>query len=248
MSERIMVSGATSGIGLELSKSLMLQGHSVCAVGRNHQKFSSTILKWACEQGCQDLLGWLAYDFSRPVEVPEREIKEMPKVSGFVNCAGILPIAPLKLQNVEGLLDAINVNLISPILFTRELLKAGKIEIGGSLVFISSINGLKVGTKAHAVYSASKAGITGFVMSLANECSGLKIRVNSIAPGTVETPMLEKTKDMLGNELFSNYKSQYPLGIGSVGSVISCIRFLLSKDSAWITGQNLVADGGYTLN
>lgn len=249
MGENIVVTGATSGIGLELAKNLILQGHTVYAVGRNFEKFSSTIYQWALFNGFNNSVNWIYCDFSRPTTNFEDEVVKIPIISGFVNCAGVLPVAPLKLQNVEDIVEAININLVSPILFTRALLKNKRISNNAAIVFISSINGVKVGSKAHSIYSASKAGIVGLVMSLANELANLGIRVNSISPGTVESPMYEKTKMLLGEEQFTNYLAKYPLGIGTANSLIPLINFLLNKKSSgWITGQNFVIDGGFTLN
>lgn len=249
MPKNIILTGSTSGIGLELAKNLILHGNIVHIIGRNFEKYSSTIHKWCIDQGKTDFCSWTYYDFSDGSKDFSEEINELPKCSGFVNSAGLLPISPLKFQDPKDIHDTIFVNLLSPILFTRELIRLNKIEKGGSMVFLSSINGTKVGTKAHAVYSATKGGIAGFVMSLANEVSSLGIRVNSVAPGSVDSPMLDKTKNLMGQKSFDNYINQYPLGMGSPTSIVSLIDFLLNNElSSWITGQNIVVDGGFTLN
>lgn len=249
MIDSILISGATSGIGLELAKSLISKGRLIIGVGRNYDKFLSTIYAWSVENNCSDLCRWIEFDFSNTTGFSQSEFDKVPQLSGFVNCAGVLPISPLKLQKNTDIIEAFNVNLVSPVLLTRELLKSKKIVKNGSVVFISSINGLKVGSKAHACYSATKAGISGFVMSLANELSAQGIRVNAIAPATVDTPMLSKTRGLIGEEKFNAYMNQYPLGIGSPLSIIPLIEFLLDEiSSKWITGQTFVVDGGFTLN
>ena len=248
MSEWILVSGATSGVGLELSKSLIKHGYCVYAIGRDHNKYSSTLFKWSKENSFEQSVNWLTFDFSSPDCISKIEFKDLPKLSGFVNCAGVLPISPIKLESFENIVNTININLVSPILLTKELLRSARIEKRGSVIFISSISGLKVGSKGHSLYSASKAGIAGFVLSLANECSSSQIRVNSIAPGILDTPMLLKTKNLIGEDQFSQYAKQYPLGLGTPLSIIPMIQFLLGDQSAWITGQNFVIDGGFTLN
>jgi NAD(P)-dependent dehydrogenase (short-subunit alcohol dehydrogenase family) len=249
MAESILISGATSGIGLELAKSLILRGKSILAVGRDRERFLKSIYAWSVENSCSDLCHWIEFDFSDPAHFISGEFAKVPLISGFVNCAGVLPIAPLKLQTSADIIEAVNVNLLAPILFTRELLKSARVVRGGSIVYLSSVNGLKVGSKAHACYSATKAGISGFVMSLANELSSLGIRVNAVAPATVDTPMLTKTKALMGEANFLAYAEKYPLGIGSPSSLVPLIEFLLDeKLSPWITGQTFVADGGFTLN
>jgi NAD(P)-dependent dehydrogenase (short-subunit alcohol dehydrogenase family) len=236
-------------MGLELAKSLISKGRLIIAVGRNYEKYLSTIYAWSIENNSSDLCRWVELDFSNTTDFSQNEFDKVPQLSGFVNCAGVLPISPLKLQKSSDIVEAFNINLVSPILLTRELLRSKKIVKNGSLVFMSSKNGLKVGSKAHACYSATKAGISGFVMSLANEVSTQGIRVNAVAPATVDTPMLSKTRGLIGEEKFNAYMNQYPLGMGSPFSVIPLIEFLLDETSSkWITGQTLVVDGGFTLN
>ena len=249
MPNNIIVTGATSGIGFALTKSLIQKGHTVYAIGRNFEKFLTTISDWCEHRGLLDSIKWISCDFSDLEGISQTQLEDLPKVAGYVNCAGVLPISPLKIQSNNDIKEAMYVNLLAPMLLTKGLLKSNKILKGGSLVYISSINGTKVGSKAHAVYSASKGGILGLVMSLANELSTKEIRVNAIAPGTVETPMLEKVRTILGSEGTTKYLNQFPLGVGSPNSVVSLVEFLLDKEkSSWITGQNFVVDGGYTLN
>ena len=78
-------------------------------------------------------------------------IKKIPEVFGYVNCAGVLPISPLKLHKANDIIKTININLASPIMFTRELLKSNRIAKGGAIVYISSINGTRVGLKHNCV-------------------------------------------------------------------------------------------------
>jgi NAD(P)-dependent dehydrogenase (short-subunit alcohol dehydrogenase family) len=249
MPRTVIITGATSGIGLALAKSYINEGTTVYVVGRNFDKFTMTIQDWCKSHGYDDLCKWINSDFSSPNLLLDDDFNKLPQFDGFINCAGVLPISPLRLEKVQEIIESLNINLLSPILFTRQLLKANRILRGGSIVFLSSINGTKIGTKGHSVYSATKGGVNGFMLSLANELSSLGIRVNAISPGTVDTPMLEKTRSLIGDEAFDKYLSQYPLGAGTTDSLISLIHFLLDKKmSSWITGQNFVVDGGYTLN
>ena len=243
-----LVTGATSGIGLAAAKSLLSRGHSVVAVGRDGSKYESNLLSWAKENDLVDELSWERIDFSIPNSFCDLDVKSFPVFDGFVNSAGVLSLCPLKLETYESIIKVINVNLIAPIELTRFLVKERKFRKSSSLVYLSSINGPMIGSKAHTLYAASKAGICGFTKSLANELANQQIRVNCIAPGTVATNMLDQTKMMINSVSVTEYAKQYPLGIGFTNSVVDLVNFLLSDNASWITGQSIVIDGGYTLN
>lgn len=249
MADAVIITGATSGIGLALTKNYIEKGTKVYAIGRDSDKFGLVIKEWCQARGWEGLCEWVHSDFSVQNPLVNIDFSKFPKVDGFINCAGVLPIAPLKLETEEEIHKATNINFLSPILFTRALLKHKCIQKGGSIIFLGSINGTKTGSKGHTVYSATKGGITGFMMSLANELSTLGIRVNVISPGTVETPMAEKVESLIGAKGMKSYLDQYPLGAGTPHSLIPLINLLIDKESAsWITGQNFIVDGGYTLN
>jgi NAD(P)-dependent dehydrogenase (short-subunit alcohol dehydrogenase family) len=127
------------------------------------------------------------------------------------------------------------------------LLKNKLINKNASLVFISSINGTTVGSKAHTIYAASKGGINGFVMALANEISKQGIRVNAIAPGMLKTNLMEGVKLIVSSDNLDEHLADYPLGIGAPKDVASLSMFLLSDQSSWMTGQTIVIDGGYSI-
>ena len=113
-----------------------------------------------------------------------------------------------------------------------------------NIVFISSIAS-KFGAKGFNHYSASKGALDALMRSLAVELAP-EIRVNSILPGGIRT---ERTESMFTNpELEGRLDANYPLGLGLPTDIASCVEFLLSDHSRWITGQQLVIDGGRTSN
>ena len=116
---------------------------------------------------------------------------------------------------------------------------------GASLVAVSSVMGT-VGQPAASVYSASKGALNLAVKSLALEFARQKIRVNSVAPGLVETSMAAEVKEKISGEDYQRIEELHPLGIGKTEDVASAIAFLLSDMSKWITGTTLIVDGGYT--
>jgi NAD(P)-dependent dehydrogenase (short-subunit alcohol dehydrogenase family) len=123
-------------------------------------------------------------------------------------------------------------------------LKKYKSEVA-SFVFISSVAGM-VGEIGKSAYSASKGAVIAGARSMAMELSRSGIRVNSISPAMVNTPILEKMFENVGEEAAEEILKKHPLGIGQPEDVANACIFLLSNASKWITGSNLVVDGGYS--
>ncbi|MCD6401334.1 MAG: SDR family oxidoreductase, partial [Anaerolineales bacterium] len=117
---------------------------------------------------------------------------------------------------------------------------------GGSIVVASSVAALR-GTPALTGYGASKAAVDGAVRSLACELASRKIRVNSIAPGHVETEMNLKVKETLSKEAYEQIVKSHPLGIGQPFDVANLVAFLLSDEAKWITGTTIPVDGGFSV-
>ena len=115
---------------------------------------------------------------------------------------------------------------------------------GSSIVFISSVMG-EVGQSAKLSYCASKGAISSFTRSLALEYNPRKIRVNSILPGVVKTPLFETLMDKLPYESLENIYAQHPLGLGEPADIAHLVLFLLSDMSKYINGSLIAVDGGY---
>lgn len=243
-----LVTGGTSGIGLAIAKRILLSDGELYVLSRNRKLYEANLFSWASERGLAVQLNWINLDFTDLESVTSLAVNDFPRFDGLVNSAGVLKMLPLKLESLPSLLDTFSVNLIGPMELIRVLLRAKLLKSGASLVLLSSINGVKIGAKAHSVYAATKAGITGFAMSLANELSSLKIRVNTVAPGMVLTGMSDVNKAVLSGDDFKDYLARYPLGTGDAGAVADTVMFLLCHESRWITGQQIVVDGGFTLN
>ena len=162
---------------------------------------------------------------------------------------GVDIIKPYKLLTNEEIIDSFNINLISSMVIIKNLVKYKLLNDLCSVVFINSISGTKVGPRGHSLYSTTKSGINGLIMSLANEYSKKEIRFNSIASGLIETKNLfEKNSQILSIENQKKYSSLYPLGLGKISDITNLIKFLISQESKWITGQTIIIDGGFTIN
>lgn len=241
-----IVTGATSGIGLDISKTLLRAGAKVIAFSRNNARYNESLHKWAAENAFEDRVHWYSIDFSRTESLSDFDFASIPIVDGFVNSAGSISLVPLRSSSFKDNQSLLATNLNSPIEFTRLLLKHRKISNDSSLVYLSSINGTVIGTKAHSVYAASKGAIKGFVLALSNELSAKGIRVNAIAPGMVRSEMHQDVTLSISKQNMEMYEKSYPLGIGEVADISGLLMFLLGDSSRWLTGQTIVIDGGVT--
>jgi len=175
----------------------------------------------------------------------EAALASLPPLDGLVVCSGKLDHAPLAEADPAMFAQVIQINLTSPALLIRHLLRAGKIKDGASLVLISSI--ASHGSPGNAAYGASKSGLNGLMRTLALELAPRRIRVNSVSPGLVAAGMYEEVKKTMTPSELAAYEKTYPIGIGQPSDIAGPVAFLLSSGSNWITGHDLVADGGCTL-
>ena len=167
------------------------------------------------------------------------------KYSQIIFFQGIDIIKPFQFYNINDISQTFNINVLSIISLLKILISKKYILKEASIVIISSISGVTKGTPGHVLYSSSKAALIGLVKSLSLELSRRNIRINCISPGLIETESLfAKNNQILSNEEKLAYDSKYPLGIGELDSLNGTIKFLLGTSSKWITGQNLIVDGG----
>jgi len=161
---------------------------------------------------------------------------------------GVDIIKPIQFYTFSEIQNSFNINVISIFTIISKLIKSKSIANNSSLLVISSISGNIIGSKGHSLYATTKASITGLVKSLAIELSKKRIRVNSILPGLIKTENLYlKNKNLQSPEDFEKYEKNYPLGLGNTKNINDLIDFLLEDKSSWITGQNIVIDGGHTI-
>jgi NAD(P)-dependent dehydrogenase (short-subunit alcohol dehydrogenase family) len=163
-----------------------------------------------------------------------------------VHSAGIESTIPLRNMKPEYYDALMKVNVVSALEFARIISKKKYINPGGaSFVFISSIMG-RVGKEGKVGYCASKAALTSSIKAMALELSNKKIRCNTILPGMVQTEMLKKMFESLPESSVAEIIRQHPMGIGSPEDIAHLAIFLLSDQAGWITGSEIVIDGGYS--
>lgn len=239
--KKILVTGASSGIGRGTCILLSKFGASLIITGRNKNNLNDTLRML-------DARDHLVLDADLKVEENlVRLVESIDRVDGVVFCAGIVEYFPVKFLTREKIDNIFEINFISQVLLTQKLLKQKKINKGSSLIYISSIS-RKLGVAGTAMYASSKAALSSFVKVLAVELANQKIRVNAVSPGIIRTPMVEGSELAFAKEDLIDDEKKYPLGYGDVDDVANYVAFLLSDASPWITGSDLILDGGFTLN
>ncbi|MDQ3112046.1 MAG: SDR family oxidoreductase [Bacteroidota bacterium] len=238
--KKILVTGASSGIGRQVAVSAAQMGASIILSGRNEKELKETLGQLPGNNH-SIITADLLVQSER-----EKLAKEMPGVDGIVHCAGIVKPFPAKFIDQQKLDETLNINFEAPVLMMAAILKQKKINRDASLVFLSSISGQHP-HKGGAIYAGSKAAIEAYVKVLALELYPQGIRANYISPAMVKTPMYDKASEEMSHEEMEKHVSKYPLGAGLPEDVANTVVFLLSPASRWVTGINIILDGGYLL-
>lgn len=240
----ILITGASSGIGRSCAVQCSKMGASLLLMGRNVDELNRTVSE--LQPGTK--VEMIVADFSKMVDlelVIAEKILTIGKIAGFIHCAGVEKTLPLKKQTSEVFQSIFDINVLAGFELAKIIsLKKYKAE-KASFVFIASVAGM-VGESGKTIYSASKGAVISGSRSMSMELARSDIRVNSISPAMVKTPILEKMFDGIGEEATQNIIKKHPLGIGEPEDVANACVFLLSDAAKWITGTNLVIDGGYT--
>lgn len=240
----VIVTGGSSGIGRVTAIVCSRLGGRVVLLGRDESRLRS--VHSSLEGDAKHM--WYSADLTDSQKAPELVetiVSDVGRVQGVVHCAGISTTLPLRVLAEKHLDNFFSTNVSSAILLTRLLTRPSIMGDGGSVVFLSSVMGM-VGEAGKTLYSLTKGALIAGAKSLAVELAEKRIRVNCISPGVVETPMSQQavySRDEVSRRRIESY---HPLGLGKPEDVANAIIFLLSDASRWITGTNLVVDGGYT--
>lgn len=244
--KRFVITGASSGIGAHIALMLNTLGAEIIALGRDLQKLESQKSK-AKNPSVFHIITKDIREISSLDKWALNLAKEYGNIDGAVLSAGIQQTAPItSVLSVENASELFNINYFGNLQILKGLLdKRAKSNKGASFVWISSNASIKA-QKGLSNYAASKSAINAAVKSIALEIAPL-YRINTISPGFVLTEMIESWSSVYDSEYITQMDKSYPLGIGKVEDVAPLVAFLLSEDSAWITGQNIVIDGGGSL-
>ena len=241
--KRILVTGASSGIGKAIAIECAKMGASVVLSGRNLERLEATLSKLKALDSANLEVAHLVI----PADLTDREqmqvlVEQMPELDGVVLNAGIGHTKMIAFLTEKDMDEVFPIDVYAPILLLKSLIKKKRIKRGASVVFMSSAATQRADV-GNALYGAAKAAIASFSKTCAIELADKKIRVNSIHPGMVETPL--KNNMPFSQEDFEADKQRYLLKrYGQPEEVAYGAIYLLSDASAWVTASQLIIDGG----
>jgi len=243
--KNIIVTGASSGIGKQCAITFSQLGANVVLIARNKENLKDTFDK--LEKGNHMIILQDITEYDKLEEVVNTAVDKLGRISGFVHSAGIEMTLPLRSMTPSYYEKIFAINVISGFELAKIISKKKYLDKNGaSFVFISSIFGM-ISQPAIAAYSSSKGALISGVKPIALELASKKIRVNCISPGQIEsTRMTESIFDKLSKEEKIKRIENYPLGLGKSEDIANACAFLLSDAARWITGTNLIVDGGYS--
>lgn len=238
--KRILVTGASSGIGRETAILLSKLGAKLVLVARNNDKLRETLSKLDGES--HSIISFDLLNIEN-INVMMDEICSEKKLDGFVYSAGIAPVVPIYSINYKRMMEIMTLNYFSFIEIVKFFSKR-KYSNGGSIVAVSSVSSL-AGWKGASLYCGSKGALDSSIRALAMELYSKNIRVNSVVPSNINTKMFSELTQFAEQSELDAIISKQPLGLGNPNDVANAIAFLLSDASRFITGTALIVDGGY---
>ncbi|GHI96933.1 SDR family oxidoreductase [Streptomyces olivaceus] len=237
-----LVTGASRGIGYGVAEALVARGDRVCITGRNEDALKEAVEKL----GADRVIGVAgkAHDEAHQAVAVERVMEAFGRVDFLVNNAGTNPVfGPIADMDLNVARKVFETNVLSALGFAQRTWHAWQKDNGGAIVNIASVAGLSP-SPFIAAYGVSKAALINLTVQLAHEFAPA-VRVNAIAPAVVKTKFAAALYEGREEEAASGY----PLGrLGVPSDIGGAASFLTSEQSAWVTGQTLVVDGGVFLN
>lgn len=236
----ILITGAASGIGRATSIQCAELGAKVILIDLNEDGLKET----------QKRIGREDTEY-RALDLTDLDklcamIATLPKLDGVASNAGIVLSLLAKFSEPNDMERIFRINTFSHISLIQQIIVQKKLNKGASIVFTSSMSGVYCGIAGGALYGATKSSILGYSKALAIELAPRGIRVNTIHPGMIETPLTQSTS--LSKDLLEEDAKNYPLGRYGKPEEIACaIVYLLSDATVWMTGTQLLIDGGYSV-
>jgi len=242
--KNIIVTGASSGIGRQCAITFSQLGANVILIARNEDRINEIFRR--LEKGKHAFIVQDITQYDKLEGIVGGTVEKIGKITGFVHSAGIETILPLKGMQPSYYEKMFAINVIAGFEIARVIsMKKYLNKEGASFVFISSVMGI-LGQPGRVGYCSSKGALIPGVKAMALELAKKNIRVNCVLPGVVETEMSNEMFQRLSEKSKKEIIDMHPLGLGIPEDIANTSAFLLSDAARWITGSNLIVDGGYS--
>lgn len=242
--KNVIITGVSGGIGRAVAERLLSGGSTVIGldkiIGDEIKKiadgYENRLLLHDCDlmdaENLNDLINTL--------------VAEHGVIGGFVHCAGFDKMSPLHLTKIEDIESLWRIHALTPMVMIGAISKKKNHDENTAVVLISSQSAHE-GALGHTAYASAKGAVEGFLAPAAAELMEKGIRINEVCFAPINTPMAAGWMDKLDGDGMRRLMDSYPLGIGETEDAANLICFLLSKDSGWINGQIITADGGHSV-
>ena len=238
----ILITGASSGIGRTTAIECSKLGANVCITGRDADRLDET---FSALHGDANSHIKIVADLTNESEL-QQLVDLLPILDGCVNNAGVGKMLPLQFYSTEVLENIFGINTFAPMLLMKYLVKKKKLKNSSSVVFTASISGYNNVAPANGIYGSSKAALSAYMKYAALELAGKGIRCNAVHPGRVNTPLIENR--LISQEDMLKDLEMYPLKrYAQPEEVAYAVIYLLSDAASFVTGSDLVIDGGRSL-
>lgn len=236
----ILITGAASGIGKATALQCAEMGAKVILLDLNEEGLNT--MKSELPEGSAEVFALNLTDFEALCDT----VSKFPKLDGVASNAGIFYSMMAKLSDKKDMEKIFQINTFSHINLVQQLMEQKKLNKGASIVFTSSMSGVFCGAVGGSLYGATKSALAGYAKALAIELAPRGIRVNTIHPGMVNTPLIHSAA--LSQDVLDEDKKNYLLGrYGEPEEIAYSIVYLLSDATKWVTGTQLLIDGGFSV-